>query len=200
MSSHDPYRPGHAATPEEIAAQQATAPTLPAIVHQTSGKQWPQWVNEHRLAAALVAGFAATHIADMIGYWIRMFGFDITPLDFAGFNGLITGTNLKGDTQWLVGYLFHTMNGMVFALGYALLVFPRMGKTLSTGRNVARSLPMGLVLATLSLLWWMPGNLPRVGMDPGFFSHGFGWETIVAVYFWHIAWSLGLGFFFNPQD
>ena len=220
MSSYDPPpRRTHASTPEELAARRswatgtftgtgtgampvATAPpqAAPVVQAQTTGTQWPQYVNRHRLIGALVAGLAATHIADMIGYWIRMFGFDIPPLDFATFNGLVTGMATKGASQWWIGYLFHTMNGVVFALGYALLIFPFLGKTLTTGLNLARSLPMGLILATLSLAWWMPGNLPQAGIDPGTFSLNFGTETIIAVYMWHVVWALALGFFFNPQD
>lgn len=222
MPSNEPRRPTHAASAEEIAAQRAGRQTgafavppqqphaqqqpvptgveqpIPAVMSQTTGVHWPQYVNQHRLVGALVAGFAAVHIADMFGYWMSMFG--LPKLDFAFFNGLVLLTEHNPTPQWLVGYLFHTMNGMVFALGYALVIFPLMGKTLTTTRNLARSLAMGLVLATLSLSWWMPGNLPDVGIEPGAFSMNFGWETIVAVYFWHVAWSVGLGLFFNPQD
>lgn len=165
-------------------------------MHQTSGVHWPQYVNQHRLVGALVAGFGAIHIADMIGYW--MTGIGLPKLDFAFFNGIILMPQADPTTQWFEGMFFHTLNGMVFALGYALLIFPRLGKTLTTGRNVARGVGMGMVLATLSCLWWIPalhGNL-----DPGFFSHNLGWDMVLAVYVWHLAWSLGLGFFFNPQD
>jgi hypothetical protein len=212
-SQQPPPRPGRAATAEELAARRSSmldtggfpaagaVPSSVSVVQtQTTGTQWPQYVNRHRLVGALVAGFAATHAADMIGYWVRMFGFDIPPLDFAAFNGLVTGMAMEGAPQWWAGYLFHTMNGMVFALGYALLIFPLLGKTLTTGLNLARSLPMGLILATLSLAWWMPGNLPQAGIEPGTFSQNFGAETIAAVYFWHVVWALALGFFFNPQD
>ena len=64
------------------------ASTSYAVVqHQTAGLHWPQYVNKHRLVGALVAGFAALHIADMFGYWLN--GLGLPKLDFAYFNGSI---------------------------------------------------------------------------------------------------------------
>jgi hypothetical protein len=31
-------------------------------------------------------------------------------------------------------------------------------------------------------------------------AHNLGWDLVIGVYVWHLAWSLALGFFFNPQD
>jgi len=200
ISIHEPYQPGHAATREDLAARQAAAPVtehaLPVVQHQTTGLHWPQYVNRHRLVGALVAGFAASHIADMFGYWME--GLGLPKLDFAFFNGRVLMPEAAASTQWFEGMLFHSLNGMVFALGYALLVFPLLGKTLTTGMNVARGVGMGMVLATLSLLWWIPTQ--QSDFAPGFFSHNLGASMILAVYVWHLAWSLALGFFFNPQD
>jgi hypothetical protein len=197
ISTHVPYEPGHQATRDELTSHtQLGGHSLPAVLHHTSGRHWPQYVNEHRLVGALVAGFAASHVADMIGYW--MHGLGLPNLDFALFNGLLLLPDAAPTTQWFEGMLFHTLNGMVFALGYALLIFPRLGKTLTTGRNVARGVAMGMALATLSCLWWIPALHP--GLNAGFFAHNLGGEMILAVYVWHLAWSLTLGFFFNPQD
>lgn len=192
------YQPGHAATRDDLISQQVPVadPGLPVVQHQTAGLHWPQYVNKHRLVGALVAGFAALHIADMIGLWMP--GIDLPKLDFAFFNGTIVMPTAPSTPQWFEGHLFHTMNGMVFALGYALLIFPLMGKTLTTARNVGRGVVMGMVLATLSCLWWIPTQHKE--LHPGFMSHNLGWNLVLAVYVWHLAWSLAIGFFFNPQD
>lgn len=235
ISSHQPYRPVHAASAEELAArrnmlsdsyqafppetppqtpppaqgpphaglpaaplspQMADAP-IPAVLSQTTGTHWPQYVNNHRLIGSLVAGFFASHVADMIGYWMSgLFG--LPKLDFALFNGLVLMPKADATPQWFEGMLFHSLNGMVFALGYGLLIFPLLGKTHTTGRNVARGVGMGMVLATLSCLWWVPTQM--TAFHPGFFSLNLGLSMVVAIYVWHLAWSLALGFIFNPQD
>ncbi|MEQ7129406.1 hypothetical protein ABN034_33450 [Actinopolymorpha sp. B11F2] len=53
-------------------------------------------------------------------------------------------------------------------------------------------------LATLSCPWWIPTQFPD--LNAGFLSLNLGWELVLGVYVWHLAWSLALGFFFNPQD
>lgn len=186
------------ATREDLVARQVPVadPALPVVQHRTAGLHWPQYVNTHRLIGGLVAGFAALHIADMIGYWLP--GIGLPKLDFAYFNGSILMPTAAATPQWFEGHIFHTLNGIVFALGYALVVFPLLGKTLTTARNVARGVAMGMVLATLSCLWWIPTQFPD--LHPGFMSHNLGWNLVLGVYVWHLAWSLALGFFFNPQD
>lgn len=186
------------ATREELVARQVPAAdqALPVVQHQTAGLHWPQYVNTHRLVGGLVAGFAALHIADMIGYWLP--GIGLPKLDFAYFNGTLLMPDAAATPQWFEGHIFHTFNGMVFALGYALVIFPLLGKTLTTARNVGRGIAMGMVLATLSCLWWIPEQFPD--LNAGFMSLNLGWKLVLGVYLWHLAWSLALGFFFNPQD
>ena len=199
ISTHQPYRPGHAATREDLVTTgqvPVVDQALPVVQHQTAGLHWPQYVNTHRLIGGLVAGFAALHIADMIGYWLP--GIGLPKLDFAYFNGSLLLPKAGATPQWVEGHIFHTFNGMVFALGYALVVFPLLGKTLTTARNVARGIAMGMALATLSCLWWIPALFPA--LNAGFMAHNLGWQLVLAVYLWHLAWSLALGFFFNPQD
>ena len=198
MSTHQPDQPGHVASREELIARQAPAADqmLPVVQHQTAGQHWLQYVNRHRLVGGLVAGFAALHIADMVGYWLP--GIGLPRLDFAVFNGSIILPEAAATPQWFAGHYFHTLNGIVFALGYALLIFPLLGKTLTTARNAARGVAMGMVLATLSCLWWIPTQHDE--LNPGFMSHNLGWDLVLGVYVWHLAWSLAIGFFFNPQD
>jgi hypothetical protein len=198
ISVQHPYAPGHVATREDLATRRAPVAqqVFPVVQHQTAGLHWPQYVNKHRLIGGLVAGVAAIHIADMIGYWLP--GIGLPKLDFAFFNGAIVMPTASASPQFFEGQLFHSLNGIVFALGYALLVFPLLGKTLTTSRNVARGVAMGMVLATLSCLWWIPTQDPD--RHAGFMSHNLGWDLVLGVYVWHLAWSLALGFFFNPQD
>lgn len=175
-------------------------PAQPAVMAQTTGLHWPQFVNNHRLIGALVAGFAATQLATMFGFWA--YGLGLPKLDFATYNGVIleraADIHATPHQEWISGMIFHYANGMVFALGYALVIFPWLGKTRTTRSNVTRSLGMGLFLATASCGWWVPALHQE--FHPGFFSTGLGVGTIIGIYVWHIIWSLALGFFFNPQD
>ena len=198
ISTHQLNQPGHLATREDLVARQVPAAdqSVPVVQHQTTGLHWPQYVNTHRLIGGLVAGFAAVHIADMIGDWMP--GIGLPKLDFAYFNGAILMPDAAATPQWFEEEFFHTFNGIVFALSYALLIFPMLGKTLTTTRNVGRGFAMGMVLATVSCLWWIPTQNPE--LHAGFMSHNLGWDLVLGVYVWHLAWSLALGFFFNPQD
>lgn len=198
IPTHQPQQPGHLATREDLVGRHVPVadPALPVVQEQTAGLHWPQYVNTHRLVGGLVAGVAALHIADMIGYWLP--GIGLPKLDFAYFNGTLLMPDAAATPQWFEGHIFHTLNGMVFALGYALVIFPLLGKTLTTARNVGRGIAMGMALATLSCLWWIPYQFPD--LHAGFMSLDLGWDVVLGVYLWHLAWSLTLGFFFNPQD
>ena len=197
--------------PQQSQAQpqyQEPAIQQPAVMAQTTGTHWPQFVNNNRLIGALVAGFGATQLATMFGSWIYGLGIMEGPLDFAFFNGVILTPNATANeagfavSQWFAGMGFHYFNGMVFALAYALVIFPWLGKTHTTSSNLARSLGMGMFLATASCGWWIPALHPEdvIGVDPGFFSINLGWGTVLGVYLWHLVWAVALGLFFNPQD
>jgi hypothetical protein len=71
--------------------------------------------------------------------------------------------------------------------------------------NIAKALIWGLILATLSAVWWINlfPNLAGPGTNAGIFMTNLGpdsWKWLVAVYLWHIVYGLNLGLFYQPKE
>ena len=92
--------------------------------------------------------------------------------------------------------MYHYLTGICFSLTYCFLIFPRFRGKNTVGGNVTKGVIFGLVLATISALWWVPQLFPD--FHPGFFSHNLGWNTVIGIYLWHIIYGLNLGAFYSP--
>lgn len=162
-------------------------------------------VSRSRLVTALVAGFVATHIATVSGYWFH--GINLPDLGWPNFNGLLLlGTDASPLSQFWAGTAYHLATGICFALFYAFIVHPRIPLANTMGGNVAKGILFALVLATLSAAWWVPQLFNQVFQtDLGWFSQNVGtllgtsaWKPIVGIYLWHIIYGLNLGLIYNP--
>lgn len=162
-------------------------------------------VSSSRLVTALVAGFVATHIATVTGYWYH--GINLPDLGWPNFNGiLLLGTDASPLAQFWAGTVYHLLTGLSFALFYAFIVHPRIPIPNSRGGNVAKAILFGVVLATLSAAWWVPQLFNQVfDFDFGWFSQNLGgflgtdaWKAILGIYLWHIIWGLNMGLLYSP--
>jgi hypothetical protein len=162
-------------------------------------------VSSSRLVVALVAGFVATHVATVTGYWFH--GINFPDLGWPNFNGiLLLGVDASPLSQFWAGAVFHMFTGMCFTLFYAFVVHPRIPLPNSKGGNVAKAILFSLVLATLSAAWWVPQLFNQVfGFDFGWFSQNLGtflqtdaWKAIAGIYLWHIIYGLNLGLLYSP--
>src|ERR1700745_4400728 len=75
-------------------------------------------VTRHKIATALLAGFVATHLATMFGYWDHLFGLKVINFNYG--NGLQvfapTGpSHASYVTTFLVGGGIPYLNGLGFA-------------------------------------------------------------------------------------
>jgi hypothetical protein len=173
----------------EMAARARTAP-------------WRRFVTERPLAGALVAGFVATHLATVTGYWYH--GLTLTAgkgglpdLGWPGFNGLLlVGPKESGLAQFWAGSVFHLATGMAFSLAFCFLLFPLFRWQNTVGGNIAKGIAFGLALATISAGWWVPQLFPA--LHAGFFSHNLGWRTVFGIYLWHIIYGVNLGALYSP--
>jgi len=166
---------------------------------------WRSLVSNNRLVAALVAGFVATHMATVTGYWYRMIGFapdangqGFVTLDWPAVNGLLIRpqATLFSWEQFVAGAVFHTFTGICFSLIFAFLIHPMLPWKNTTLGNIGKALVWGEFLALVSALWWVPSLFPA--FNPGFLSLNLGWKTTVGIFIWHAVYGVHLGAFYNP--
>jgi hypothetical protein len=162
-------------------------------------------VSSSQLVTALVAGFVATHIATVSGYWFH--GINMPDLGWPNFNGLLLlGPDATPLSQFWAGAVFHMFTGICFALFYAFIVHPRLPLPNTTKGNMIKALIFAAVLATVSAAWWVP-QLFNQQADLGWFSQNVGkvffngmagWKPIVGIYLWHLIFGVNLGLIYNP--
>jgi hypothetical protein len=163
-------------------------------------------VSSSRLVTALVAGFVATHIATVTGYWYH--GINMPDLGWPNFNGvLLLGTDASPLAQFWAGTVYHTATGISYALFYAYIIHPWLPIKNSRGGNILKALIWAAILATISAIWWVPQLFNSVYQaDLGWFSQNVGplffnsseWTVPVGIYLWHAVWGLTLGLIYNP--
>jgi hypothetical protein len=158
--------------------------------------RWRLWVREHRIAAALLAGLVATHVATIIGYWMPSIG--LPQLDWNRVNGLIYTPKASPNMQFLSGGIYHYTDGIVFSVVYAVALFPLLRWRSTPLGNLLKGLLFGTILATISCAFMTPRVYFPHG-HVGFFSHNLGWKLILAVYLWHWVYGLHLGVIYNPR-
>jgi hypothetical protein len=153
-------------------------------------------VSNNRLVAALVAGFIATHVATVTGYWYRII--DFPNLDWPRFNGILLCPNGSDVAQFLSGLVLHSFTGISLALVYAFVIHPRLPFPNTMQGNMIKALIFSESLALFSALIWVPRLFPQ--FDPGFLSLDLGWKTFVGIFLWHVVYGVNLGAFFNPTS
>jgi len=178
-------------------------------VNNGEARSWRELASTHPLGMAILAGIVATHIATITGYWYH--GIGLPDLDWPRFNGYLllrSGVLAAGGkvpagvfatpdtTRLLLGWVAQTLTGVVFAVVYVTAIRPKLPWSNSARGNLAKALLWGLVLATISALWWTPALFPE--FHTGFFTSNLGWKTVVGIYLWHVVWALHLGVIYNP--
>ncbi len=163
-------------------------------------------VSKSKLVTALVAGFVATHIATVSGYWFH--GVNLPDLGWPNFNGiLLLGLKASPLSQFWAGTVYHDLTGISFALFYVFIVHPRLRfLPSSTGGNLVKAILFALVLATISAVWWVPQLFNQVFQtNLGWFSQNLGkllgtssWQAIFGIYLWHFIYGVNLGLIYNP--
>ena len=99
----------------------------------------------------------------------------------------------------------HYAQGVCFALIFAFGIHPLLPIKNSLAGNFAKAIIWGLILGTLSSVWWINlfPNLLGPGKTAGIFFANVGadqWKWLVAVYLWHIVYGFTLGAFYQPKD
>jgi hypothetical protein len=175
------------------------------VVERGGATPWRTFVTERPLAGALVAGFVATHLATVTGYWYS--GLNLTAgkglpnLGWPAFNGLLLLPKESTVAQFWAGTVYHLFTGIAFSLAFAFLLFPLFRWPNTVSGNIWKAVVFGLALATISAGWWVPQLFPQ--FNPGFFSsnlklNGPAWKTIFGIYLWHVIYGVNLGALYSP--
>ncbi len=158
---------------------------------------WRRWATTHRVASALLAGIVATHISTVLGLWFG--GFGLVRLDWNTANGLVYLPDAAPLAQFLIGGAFHYVDGIVFAVLFAVAVHPRLPWSSSEVGNVLKGLAFGTILAVIALAVLTPLiYAPARDSVAGVFSSNFGWKYILGVFLFHWVYGAHLGLIYSP--
>jgi hypothetical protein len=161
---------------------------------------WRRWATRHRVAAAMLAGLVGTHVATLLGFW---FGpFKLTRLDYNTANGGVYLPNASPLSQFLYGGLSHYLDGVFFAVIFAVGIAPRLPFGSSARGNMLKALAFSTILALLALFVTAPyvfGPTFTGVYDP-LISFKKGWNNVFSVFLWHWIYGAHLGLIYNPVD
>jgi hypothetical protein len=170
-------------------------------------EDWRDFVTGHRLLVAIVGGLVATHVTTNLGMWYH--GIGLPDLNFNYLNGLLVFGNSAQDAKGmsdpvvltLFGGVVHYAMGVSFALIYAFGIYPLIPIASSVLGNIAKAIIWGLILGTISAVWWINlfPNLAGPGKNAGIFMTNLPIGWLVAVYLWHIVYGFNLGAFYQPK-
>jgi hypothetical protein len=171
-------------------------------------EDWRNYVTQHRLLVAIVGGLVATHVTTNLGMWYH--GIGLPDLNFDYLNGLLVFGNSAQDPKGMMdpvvltffGGVVHYAMGVSFALIYAFGIYPLIPIASTVLGNIAKAIIWGLILGTLSAVWWINlfPNLAGPGKSAGIFMTNLPIGWLVAVYLWHIVYGFNLGAFYQPKD
>jgi hypothetical protein len=159
---------------------------------------WYDWVDHHRVAAAALVGVIATQMGTYFGYVFPAIGLPTLPWPL--YNGILAVPAEEFGTtgSFFAGNSLHFVNGIVFAILYAVLALPIMPFRNTHGGNVARGLLYSVVLTVISLGVLVPyAYVPKQGYGLFAFDGPDGWKLPAAVLLWHLIYGFFLGTLFQ---
>lgn len=167
---------------------------------------YQNWVYRNRLKGAIAAGFVATQIGTIWGYYAV--GIGLPSLPFPAYNGaLFSPASLKADfsgfsdvPSWFLGQSVHFLNGIVFAILFALVAYKSLPTFLPQMKSIQKGLVFGVTQTIVSLGFLFPYvYVPKQGYGLFAFSGPDGWKLPVAVLLWHLIYGAILGLLYDPK-
>lgn len=162
---------------------------------------WYDWVDGHRVAAIALVGVIATQLGTYFGYVFPAIGLPVLPWPL--FNGLLGAPTTEYGTaaSFFVGQSLHFVNGIVFAILYAVLALPLMPFRNTRGGNVMSGLLYALVMTIISVGLLVPyAYVPKQGYGFFTFSGPDGWKLPAGVLLWHLIYGFFLGTLYMIKD
>jgi hypothetical protein len=162
---------------------------------------WYDWVDQHRVAAIALVGVIATQLGTYFGYVFPAVGLPTLPWPL--YNGILGAPAEAYGTaaSFFVGQSLHFVNGIVFAILYAVLALPLMPFRNTRGGNVLSGLLYGVVMTIISIGLLVPyAYVPRQGYGFFTFYGPDGWKLPAGVLVWHLIYGFFLGTLFMTKD
>ena len=174
--------------------------------------RFQHWVYRNPVKGAALAGFVATQIGTIWGYYAV--GIGLPSLPVPSYNGLLFSpasvakdfSNFGNVGSWFLGQSIHMVNGIVFGIMFALIAYKSLPTFMPKMKSVQKGLVFGVVQTIISIGFLFPYvYAPQKGF--GFFSFGknaFGnnpdhWKLPLAVLLWHLVYGAILGLLYDPK-
>ena len=163
---------------------------------------WYNWVDRHRVAGILLVGVIATQLGTYFGYVFPAVGLPTLPWPlYNGALGLMTAETFVTAGSFFVGQTLHFINGIVFAVLYAVLFLPLMPFRNTRGGNLGAGLLYSVIMSVISVGILVPyAYVPKQGYGFFTFDGPDGWKLPAAVLVWHLIYGFFLGTLFMVRN
>ena len=156
---------------------------------------WFNWVDRHRVAGIALVGVIATQLGTYFGYVFPAVGLPTVPWPL--YNGVLGLGDFKAFNTpgaFFVGQTLHYVNGIVFAILYAVLFLPLMPFRNTRGGNLLSGIIYTLIMTVISIGFLVPyAYVPHSGYGFFTFYGPDGWKLPAAVLLWHLIYGFFLG-------
>jgi hypothetical protein len=174
--------------------------------------RYQNWLYQHPVRGAALAGFVATQIATIWGYYAK--GIGLPSLPFPNYNGALFApasvakdfSNFGNPGNFFVGQSIHMVNGIVFGLLFALVAYRKLPTFLPQMKSVQKGMVFGVGQTIISAGFLFPYvYAPRSGF--GIFSFGKNtlgtnpdhWKLPFAILVFHLVYGATLGLLYDPK-
>jgi hypothetical protein len=162
---------------------------------------WYDWVDRHRVGGIALVGLIATQLGTYFGYVFPAIGLPTLPWPL--YNGILAAPQTPYGTaaSFFAGQALHFVNGIVFAILYAVLALPLMPFRNTRGGNVLSGLLYSVIMSIISVGLLVPyAYVPRQGYGFFTFYGPDGWKLPAGVLVWHLIYGFFLGTLFMIKD
>jgi hypothetical protein len=170
---------------------------------------WYDWVYHHKVGGIVLVGVIATQLGTYFGYVFPAVGLPVLPWPL--YNGILGTTfadGLNGATaggafdpvfatssdSFFVGNSLHFVNGIVFAILFAILARPMMPFRNTHGGNIVSGLVYAVVMTIISAGLLVPyAYVPNQGYGLFLFYGPDTWKLPFSILVWHLIYGFFLG-------
>jgi len=162
---------------------------------------WYNWVNRNRVLGIILTGVIATQLGTYFGYVFPAIGLPTLP--WPVFNGILgaPASEFGAADSFFVGQNLHFINGIVFAILYAVLFLPLMPFKNTKGGNLLSATLYAVIMTIISVGLLVPyAYVPKQGYGLFLFDGPDGWKLPLSVLIWHLIYGFFLGTLYQVRS